>query len=135
MNRFSIAIVFAAGASLLLRATLAVGAPCLIVTLTGTAGGPQQPFNGLACAGTLVRYGDDADNCGAVKLQFDAGYSHIFAVGNRSIALAPGNPVFAPVGLPLFGVVEPSVNIFSLSARYRWDDTRVAVAAPIVRKY
>jgi ribonuclease Z len=43
------------------------------VTLTGTHGGPQQPFNGLASAGTLVRYGDDADNCGAVKLQFDAG--------------------------------------------------------------
>lgn len=69
------------------------------------------------------------------KLQFDAGYSHIFAVGNRQIALQPGNPVFAPVGLPFFGVVEPSVNIFSVSGRYRWDDTRVAEAAPIIRKY
>ena len=47
-------------------------APCLIVTLTGTQGGPQS-FNGLAGAGTLVRFGDDADECGAVKLQFDAG--------------------------------------------------------------
>jgi ribonuclease Z len=47
--------------------------PCVVVTLTGTAGGPQQPFNGLASAGTLVRYGEDADDCGAVKLQFDAG--------------------------------------------------------------
>jgi len=46
-------------------------APCLIVTLTGTHGGPQQPFNGLASTGTLVRYGDDANNCGTVKLQFD----------------------------------------------------------------
>ena len=58
---------FAAGVS------TAHAAPCLIVTLTGTAGGPQQPFNGLASAGTLVRYGEDANNCGAVKLQFDAG--------------------------------------------------------------
>src|SRR5438552_1481157 len=47
-------------------------APCLMVTLTGTQGGPQS-FNGLAGAGTLVRFGDDADECGAVKLQFDAG--------------------------------------------------------------
>ena len=47
-------------------------APCLIVTLTGTQSGPPA-FNGLAGAGTLVRYGDDANNCGAVKLQFDAG--------------------------------------------------------------
>src|SRR5262249_23249829 len=50
----------------------AQAAPCLIVTLTGTQGGPQS-FNGLAGAGTLVRYGDDANDCGAVKLQFDAG--------------------------------------------------------------
>jgi ribonuclease Z len=53
-------------------ATTADAAPCLIVTLTGTQGGPQS-FNGLAGAGTLVRYGDDANGCGAVKLQFDAG--------------------------------------------------------------
>ena len=50
-------------------------APCLIVTLTGTQGGPSA-FGGLAGAGTLVRYGDDrddSDGCNAVKLQFDAG--------------------------------------------------------------
>ena len=52
--------------------TTADAAPCLIVTLTGTQGGPQS-FNGLAGAGTLVRYGDDANGCAAVKLQFDAG--------------------------------------------------------------
>jgi ribonuclease Z len=50
----------------------AEAAPCLIVTLTGTQGGPQS-FNGLAGAGTLVRYGDDANDCGAIKLQFDTG--------------------------------------------------------------
>ena len=53
----------------------AQAAPCMIVTLTGTQGGPSA-FGGLAGAGTLVRYGDDRDEsggCNAVKLQFDAG--------------------------------------------------------------
>jgi len=30
-------------------------------------------FNGLASAGTLIRCGDEANKCGTVKLQFDAG--------------------------------------------------------------
>ena len=47
-------------------------APCLIVTLTGSMGGPPT-FNGLAGPGTLVQYGDDSNNCNAVKMQFDAG--------------------------------------------------------------
>ena len=47
-------------------------APCLIVTSTGTQSGPPV-FNGLAGAGTLVRYGEDENNCGALTLQFDAG--------------------------------------------------------------
>ena len=47
-------------------------APCLTVTLTGTMGGPPE-FNGLAGPGTLMRYGDDIDNCNAVRMQFDAG--------------------------------------------------------------
>jgi ribonuclease Z len=50
----------------------AQAAPCLSVTLTGTQSGPPV-FNGIAGPGTLVRYGDDANNCGAVNLQFDAG--------------------------------------------------------------
>ena len=53
-------------------AASAKAAPCLIVTLTGTQGGPSV-FNGLAGAGTLVRYGDDSDGCSSMKLQFDAG--------------------------------------------------------------
>src|SRR3954454_19235642 len=47
-------------------------APCLIVTLTGSGGGPPT-FNGLAGPGTLIRYGDERTNCDAVKMQFDAG--------------------------------------------------------------
>jgi len=52
--------------------SVARAAPCLIVTLTGTQGGPSV-FNGQAGAGTLVRYGDDSNDCSAMKLQFDAG--------------------------------------------------------------
>jgi ribonuclease Z len=62
----------ATGLAVMAAAPTAEAAPCLIVTLTGTQGGPPA-FNGLAGAGTLVRYGDDSNNCGAVKLQFDAG--------------------------------------------------------------
>jgi ribonuclease Z len=60
------AIVFAASTM------TALAAPCLTVTLTGTQGGPTV-FNGQAGAGTLVSYGDESDNCGVMKLQFDTG--------------------------------------------------------------
>lgn len=67
-------VCFAATIALVLGVlmTPAQAAPCLIVTLTGTQGGPSV-FNGQAGAGTLVQYGDDADGCGAMKLQFDVG--------------------------------------------------------------
>lgn len=45
---------------------------CLEIILTGTQGGPPAT-NGLAGAGTLVRYGSTANECGDVNLQFDAG--------------------------------------------------------------
>ena len=60
------------GLALTTACTAALAAPCMIVTLTGTQGGPSV-FGGQAGAGTLVRYGDDSDGCNAVKLQFDAG--------------------------------------------------------------
>ncbi|MDB2369153.1 MBL fold metallo-hydrolase [Octadecabacter sp.] len=50
----------------------AQAAMCMDVILTGTQGGPPV-FNGLAGAGTLVTYGDEADNCRGTNLQFDAG--------------------------------------------------------------
>ena len=61
-----------AGVVLAALTTAAQAAPCLTVTLTGTQGGPSV-FNGQAGAGTLVSYGADSNNCGAMKLQFDAG--------------------------------------------------------------
>ncbi len=45
---------------------------CLEITLTGTQGGPPV-VNGLAGPGTLVRYGNVANNCSDVLLQFDVG--------------------------------------------------------------
>src|SRR6516164_8364806 len=72
MARCFVTVALLAVSWLISGASNSYAAPCLIVTLTGTQGGPQS-FNGLAGAGTLVRFGDDADECGAVKLQFDAG--------------------------------------------------------------
>jgi ribonuclease Z len=68
MNVHAITTGQFAGAILGTALSTAPAAPYLIVPLAGTHGGPQQSFHGLASAGTLVRYGDDADNCGAVKL-------------------------------------------------------------------
>ncbi|MGF6309021.1 ribonuclease Z [Bradyrhizobium sp. i1.8.4] len=68
-------------------------APCLIVTLTGTQGGPQS-FNGLAGAGTLVRYGDDADGCAAELLQFDAGRGTTMRLSQLGITPGQLNAVF-----------------------------------------
>ena len=45
---------------------------CLEVTLTGTQGGPPL-VDGMAGAGTLVRYGSIANQCSDVLMQFDAG--------------------------------------------------------------
>lgn len=45
---------------------------CLEVVLTGTQGGPPA-VNGLAGAGTLVRFGPVANQCNGVLLQFDTG--------------------------------------------------------------
>lgn len=50
----------------------AQAAPCMTVTLTGTQGGPPV-FNGQAGSGTLIKYGDDENNCSTVNLQFDTG--------------------------------------------------------------
>jgi ribonuclease Z len=70
MRSFTIGTLTAIALSAL--APAAQAAPCLTVTLTGTQGGPTV-FNGQAGAGTLVRYGDDINDCSAMKLQFDTG--------------------------------------------------------------
>ena len=74
-------------------AATAAAAPCLIVTLTGTQGGPSV-FNGLAGSGTLVRYGDDSNDCGAVRLQFDAGRGTSMRLSQLGVTPAQINAVF-----------------------------------------
>ena len=58
MQRFFLAIVLMAGTWLAAFPSPLQAAPCLLVTLTGTMSGPVL-LNGVAGAGTLVRYGDE----------------------------------------------------------------------------
>lgn len=87
---FAIAAFFLA---ILAAAATAEAAPCLIVTLTGTQSGPPAD-NGLAGAGTLVRYGDDANNCGVVKLQFDAGRGTTMRLSQVGVSPGQLNAIF-----------------------------------------
>ena len=68
-------------------------APCLIVTLTGTEGGPAA-FKDLAGPGTLVRYGDDSNDCSAMKLQFDVGRGTTMRLSQLGIGPEQLNAVF-----------------------------------------
>src|SRR4249920_1349833 len=70
----------------------AQAAPCLIVTLTGTSGPP--PYNGLAGPGTLVRYGDDNNNCSSVLMQFDAGRGTLIRQSQVGVQVSQLNAVF-----------------------------------------
>lgn len=83
----------AAMACFAITAPAAHAAPCMIVTLTGTQGGPQA-FQGISGPGTLVRYGDDTNNCNAVRLQFDAGRGTTLQLSKLGIAPMALNAVF-----------------------------------------
>ncbi len=93
MKRFKVASALVGLIGLLTAVSMAQAAPCMIVTLTGTMGGPPE-FNGLAGPGTLVRYGDDANNCSAVKMQFDAGRGTLMRLSQLNIPPAQLNAVF-----------------------------------------
>lgn len=91
--RWVIVAVLIGGTWPAIPGSTADAAPCLIVTLTGTQGGPSS-FNGLAGAGTLVRYGDDSDDCGMVKLQFDAGRGTTMRLSQLRVGPEQLNAVF-----------------------------------------
>src|SRR5438552_11605807 len=93
MKRFSIAIALVGGMSFIAAVSMAEAAPCLMVTLTGTQGGPSV-FNGQAGAGTLVRYGDDSNDCGAIKLQFDTGRGTNMRLSQIGVSPVQLNAVF-----------------------------------------
>jgi len=73
--------------------TVAHAEPCLEITLTGTMGGPPA-VNGLAGAGTLVRYGDSSNNCSDLLLQFDAGRGTIMRLSELGISPLQLDAVF-----------------------------------------
>jgi len=91
MNRLAAVTLIAMLAGLLTKPSEA--APCLVVTLTGTQGGPSV-FNGQAGAGTLVGYGDDSNDCGALKLQFDAGRGTNLRLSQIGVAPQQLNAIF-----------------------------------------
>jgi ribonuclease Z len=91
MNRIALALAVSVWLSAAMQAAQA--APCLIVTLTGTQSGPPI-HNGQAGAGTLVRYGDDSNNCGAVKLQFDAGRGTNMRLSQLGVTPGQLNAIF-----------------------------------------
>lgn len=72
---------------------MAHAAPCLVVTLTGTGPGPGL-FNGLAGPGTLVRYGEDSNDCSAVHLQFDVGRGTTMRLSELGLSPAQLDAVF-----------------------------------------
>ena len=93
MSGRSVGIALVAGVWLAATVPTARAAPCLLVTLTGTQSGPSV-FYGQAGAGTLIRYGDDADGCGAVKLQFDAGRGTNMRLSQIDVAPQQLNAIF-----------------------------------------
>src|SRR5438067_4279835 len=93
MKRFSIAIALVGCVWLASLVPMAEAAPCLMVTLTGTQSGPSV-FNGQAGAGTLVRYGDDGNDCGAMKLQFDIGRGTNMRLSQLNVSPVQLNAIF-----------------------------------------
>ena len=93
MKRFSIGVALFGGIWLATAVSMAEAAPCLMVTLTGTQSGPSV-FNGQAGAGTLVRYGDDSNDCAAVKLQFDAGRGTNMRLSQLGVSPVQLNAIF-----------------------------------------
>jgi ribonuclease Z len=87
------AAAMVAGALLLVAAPVAQAAPCLTVTITGAQGGPQA-YQGQAGPGTLISYGDDKENCGAVRLQFDAGRGTVLRLSQVNVLSSQVNAIF-----------------------------------------
>ena len=67
--------------------------PCLRVTLTGTQSGPPI-VAGLAGSGTLVEFGDEANQCRSVRLQFDAGRGTLIRLSQAGVLPNQLNAVF-----------------------------------------
>ena len=66
---------------------------CLEISLTGTMGGPAV-FGGLAGSGTLVKYGSIDNDCGDIKLQFDAGRATSLRLSELGVGVNQIDAVF-----------------------------------------
>ena len=86
-------IALVAGGLLPFTTPMAQAAPCLIVTITGAGAGPQV-YQGQAGPGTLIRYGDDVDNCNTVRLQFDAGRGTLLRLSQLNVLSSQVNAIF-----------------------------------------
>lgn len=93
MRRVAIGASLCCAAILFVANDVVHAAPCMIVTLTGTQSGPPA-VNGLAGAGTLVRFGDDGDGCSAVRLQFDAGRGTTMRLSQLGVSPGQLNAIF-----------------------------------------
>jgi ribonuclease Z len=93
MRRLLVVAALVGGIWLATAPSSAQAAPCLLVTLTGTMSGPVL-LNGVAGAGTLVRYGDDGNDCSAVKLQFDTGRGTALRLSQVNVDVGALDAVF-----------------------------------------
>jgi len=93
MKRSCIAVAFVVGVWTTAVVLAAEAAPCLLITLTGTQSGPAA-FNAQAGAGTLIRFGDDSNACGTVKLLVDAGRGTNMRLSQLDVTPVQLNAVF-----------------------------------------
>lgn len=82
-----------AGVLTIFAGATAKAAPCMEVVVTGAQGGPQA-YKGQAGPGTFVRYGDDANGCNAVRLQFDAGRGTLLRLSQIGTPSGALNAIF-----------------------------------------
>lgn len=70
------------------------------------------------------------------KLALDFSYGHIFPKTARISINNVGNPAYsAALPVPYVGKANAHLDLVSFGVTYRWDDPKVAIAAPLVRKY
>ena len=93
MKRFSIGMAVVGSLWTAAVVPAAEAAPCLLITLTGTQSGPAV-FNGQAGAGTLISFGDDSNECGAVKLLVDAGRGTNMRLSQLNVTPVQLNAIF-----------------------------------------
>ena len=70
------------------------------------------------------------------KLSLDFSYAHVFFKKSPINITSTANPSFIPAApFRYVGTNSTSLDIISLGMNYRWDDPKVAIAAPLVRKF